>query len=428
MKHATRRVCVVVTARASYSRIRTALRAIEAHPALELKLVAAGSAVLSRYGNVVHCIRGDGFDVAAQVHMLLEGENLVTSAKSTGLGLSDLATVFDNLVPDVVVSIADRYETLSASIAAAYMNIPLVHVQGGEVTGSIDEKVRHANTKLADLHFVATEQARRFVIRMGEEPLRVFNTGCPSIDLAAEILHRPELPCASAAELGGVGDDFDLQQDYLIVLQHPVTTECGDARSQIEATLRAVRQTGVPTLWFWPNADAGSELASGGIRAFREAENPRGIRFLKHVDSLDFLRLVHGSRTLVGNSSVALRECAYLGVPAVNIGTRQQGRLRGENVLDTEHDERQIVRAIAAQLDHGRYPRDLRYGRGDAGTKMAALLATAPLKIGKRLTYCETRGKRRERSATELLSADRLPPGTHHRAPRATKNLALAAV
>jgi UDP-N-acetylglucosamine 2-epimerase len=124
MKHATRRVCVVVTARASYSRIRTALRAIEAHPALELKLVAAGSAVLSRYGNVVHCIRGDGFDVAAQVHMLLEGENLVTSAKSTGLGLSDLATVFDNLVPDVVVSIADRYETLSASIAAAYMNIP----------------------------------------------------------------------------------------------------------------------------------------------------------------------------------------------------------------------------------------------------------------------------------------------------------------
>ena len=187
-----RRICVVVTARPSYARIKTALQAIQAHPDLELQLVVAASAVLERYGEALKNIRKDGFDVAASVFMVLEGENLVTSAKSTGLGMMELATVFDNLKPHMVVTIADRYETLATAAAASYMNIPLVHMQGGEVTGSIDEKVRHAVTKLSDYHFTCTDIAAERVRKMGEDPSAVFVTGCPSIDLANEVRNDPQ--------------------------------------------------------------------------------------------------------------------------------------------------------------------------------------------------------------------------------------------
>ncbi len=201
-----RKVCVLVTARPSYSRIKWALRAIQQHPDLELQLVVGASGLLERYGNVLSVIEADGFSVAAKVYMVLEGENLLTSAKSTGLGIVELASVFANLKPDVVVTVADRYETLATATAAAYMNIPLAHVQGGEVTGSIDEKTRHAVTKLADLHFVATARARERVLMMGERPGAVHVTGCPSIDLAAEVVANPVMDFDPFEKYGGVGE------------------------------------------------------------------------------------------------------------------------------------------------------------------------------------------------------------------------------
>ena len=188
-----RKICVVITARPSYSRIKSALAAIQRRPDLELQLVVAASALLDRYGKTVEIIEGDGFEITERVYMVLEGENLVTSAKSTGLGIVELATVFDNLKPDMVVTIADRYETMATAIAASYMNIVVAHIQGGEVTGSIDDKVRHAVTKLSNLHFVSHDLAAERVIRMGEDPATVFVTGCPSIDLASSVLDDPLL-------------------------------------------------------------------------------------------------------------------------------------------------------------------------------------------------------------------------------------------
>jgi GDP/UDP-N,N'-diacetylbacillosamine 2-epimerase (hydrolysing) len=382
-----RKVCVVVTARPSYSRIKTALQAIQTHPDLELQLVVAASALLDRYGTAVRTIEEDGFDVAARVYMVLEGENLAAMAKTTGLGLLELATVFDNLKPDVVVTVADRYETLSTAVAASYMNIPVAHVQGGEVTGSIDEKVRHAVTKLADLHFVATDKAAERVIRMGEEPGRVFVTGCPSIDLAVEVLERPALDFDPFEKYGGVGASVDLSGGYLVVLQHPVTTEYEEAREQGLETLHAVTEVGLPTLWFWPNVDAGSDGTSNAIRSFRELHDPRNIHFFKNMHPIDFLRLLANARCLVGNSSVGIRECSFLGVPCVNIGSRQAGRERGKNVLDVDHRREEIVAAIRHHLHNGRYESDSIYGRGQAGERIAELLANEPLGIEKRLTY-----------------------------------------
>lgn len=384
---ALRKVCVVVTARPSYSRIKTALRAIQEHPELELQLVVAAAALLDRYGTVTRYIEEDGFQIAARVYNVLEGENLTSMAKTTGLGLLELATVFDNLRPDVVVTIADRFETMATAVAAAYMNIPVVHVQGGEVTGSIDEKVRHAVTKLADMHFVSSERAAERVIRMGEEPDSVFVTGCPSIDLAAEILPRGELDFDPLQKYGGVGLEIDYSQGYLVVMQHPVTTEYEQARSHVFETLYAVREVGLPTFWFWPNVDAGSDGTSKGIRTFREEVKPTNMHFFKNMEPTDFLRLVYNSRCLVGNSSMGIRECSFLGVPVVNIGTRQMGRDRGGNVLDVDYDRAQIRDAIERQIEKGHHPHDSVYGVGRAGVRIAELLSEIPLRIEKRLTY-----------------------------------------
>jgi UDP-hydrolysing UDP-N-acetyl-D-glucosamine 2-epimerase len=382
-----RKVCVVITARPSYSRIKTVLSAIQQHPDLELQLVAAASALLDRYGTVANYIEKDGFSIAAKVYMVMEGENPTSMAKTTGLGLLELSTTFDNLKPDVVVSVADRFETLATAVAAAYMNIPVAHVQGGEVTGSIDEKVRHAVTKLADLHFVSNDKSQERLIRMGEDPTTVFVTGCPSIDIAKEILSSPVLDFDPIKKYGGVGAELDSAEDYLVVMQHPVTTEYGLSRQHINETLHAIQEIDLPTFWFWPNVDAGSDGTSKGIRTFREVEKPTNIRFFKNMSSNDFLRLLYNSRGIIGNSSVAIRECAFLGVPAVNIGNRQSGRDRGSNVIDVAYNHKEIVDAIRTHLQNGALPSEPLYGDGDAGQRIADLLATEPLKIEKRLTY-----------------------------------------
>ena len=350
--------------------------------------MVAASAILDRYGNTVRYIERDGFKVAARVFMVLEGENLITSAKSTGLGLVELATVLDTLSPDVVVTVADRYETIATAIAAAYMNIPLAHIQGGEVTGSIDEKVRHAVTKLADLHFVSTEKAAERVTRMGEDPARVFVTGCPSIDLAARVLDDPRLDFDPFERYGGVGPiPEQLSNGYLVVLQHPVTTEYEEARRHVTETLHAVRALGMQALWFWPNVDAGSDGTSKGIRTFRENENAPNIHFFKNMTPEDFLRLLYNTRCLVGNSSAGIRECSFLGVPAVNIGGRQAGRDRGENVADVDYDRAHIIDAVRAHLKNDRPSGSTLYGDGRSGERIADLLANVPLTIEKRLTY-----------------------------------------
>lgn len=381
-----RRVCVVVTARPSYSRIRTVLEAVRDHPDLELQLVVGASALLDRYGNAADVIRRDGFDIAASVYMVLEGENPTSMAKTTGLGVLELATVFDNLRPDVVVTVADRFETLATAVAAAYMNIPLAHVQGGEVSGNIDEKVRHSVTKLADVHFVATEQSGQRLRRMGEDPATVHVTGCPSIDLAAAV-GGTSASFDPIERYGGVGDGIGLDQGYLMVMQHPVTTEYKDSRRQTHETLEAIAELGRPTMWFWPNVDAGSDGTSNAIRAFRESGRLHHVHFFKNMDPTDFLQVLLGADCLIGNSSVGIRESSYLGVPVVNIGSRQVGRERGPNVVDCDYVQSDIVAAISGQLDHGPYAGTDLYGDGEAGQRIAELLAEVPLSIEKRLAY-----------------------------------------
>ena len=383
-----RKICIVVTARPSYSRIKTVLESIRDHKDLELQFVVGASALLERYGPVIDVIKSDGFSPDAEVHVVLEGEIPVAAAKSTGIAVSELATTFNNLNPDIVVSVADRYETIATAIAASYMNIPVAHVQGGEISGSIDEKVRHAVTKLSNVHFVSNKIAAERVIRMGEVPETVFVTGCPSIDLASRVINNGKSNLTHILEkYSGVGQPIDLSKGYIMVLQHPVTTEYNDSLEQIRATLQAIEELGIPTLWFWPNVDAGSDLISKGIRQFRETKGVPFVYFLKNMSPEDFITVLGSSKCLVGNSSVGIRESSYIGVPTVNVGTRQSGRDRGPNILDVRHDVKEIVSAVQQHLINGQYPSSDLYGDGHAGERIADLLAKIPLDIDKKIAY-----------------------------------------
>lgn len=382
-----RKICVVITARASYSRIKATLIAINLHPDLELQLVVTGSALLEKYGSAITQIENDGFKIISRIYTVFEGNNPVVAVKTTASTMTELATLFDAIKPDIVLTIADRFETLATAAAASYMNIPLVHIQGGEITGNIDEKVRHAITKLADFHFVASENARNRVIRMGENSNNVYNTGCPSIDIAAEILKNPIPDFNPFTLYGGVGNTFNHKKPYLVVMQHPVTTEYGFAKDQIGYTLNAVKNLNIPAFWFWPNADPGTDEIAKGIRSFREQNESVPIHFFRNMESAHFLTLLKNASCLIGNSSVGIRECSFLGIPVVNIGSRQTGRERGYNVLDAKYDATAITDAIASQLTHGIYKPDFIYGNGNSGQEIAALLATVTLCSHKIMTY-----------------------------------------
>ncbi len=382
-----RKVCVVVTARPSYSRIKTALEMIDKHDDLELQLVVAASALLDRYGCAVNYMIDDGFEVTAKVYNVLEGESPTVAAKTTGLGIIELSTVFDQIKPDIVVTIADRFETIATAIAASYMNIPLAHVQGGEVTGNIDEKVRHSITKLADYHFVASDDAYQRVINLGEEEASVFNTGCPSIDLALEVNKSLKLSFDPFKKYTGVGNSFDISKGYIVVMQHPVTTEYSYSRSQIDITLEAINKLGLPTLWFWPNVDAGSDGTSSGIRAYRERDELNHVHFFKNMLPDDFLELLIHSSVLIGNSSVGIRECAFLGVPVVNIGSRQNKRARGHNVIDIGYDSDELIDAVNTCVNNTRPASSDIYGRGNSGHNIAELLASVELRHHKTITF-----------------------------------------
>ncbi len=383
-----KKICVVIGSRANYSSIKSAMRAIEDHPDLELQVVASASAVLDRYGKVVDLIERDGFSVDIRLHMLIEGETPATMAKSTGIGLIELPSIFERLEPDIVITVGDRFETMATTLAAAYMNIPIAHTMGGEVSGTIDESIRHAVTKFAHIHFPASREAAERVIKLGERSDMVFRVGCPRIDLVADIL-KDDFGEIDEEFLGrGVGSEINLERPFVIVSQHPVTTEFGEGEKQISATLSAVCNIGIQALVLWPNADAGSEMIARGIRKWRETGKAEGMRFFKNLPIETYVKLMNRARCLIGNSSSGIREGAFIGTPVVNIGSRQSQRERGANVVDAISDTNDIVARVSEQLAHGPYKTEDIYGDGRAGERIAQIFSEiASIQIQKTITF-----------------------------------------
>lgn len=382
-----KKVCVFVGSRANYSSIKSVMQAVKSHKNLELQVVTGASAILDRFGNVDQLIRKDGFIPNYTFHNIVEGENPVTMAKSTGLGLIEMSMILNNLKPDIVVLVGDRFEVMAVAIAAAYMNIQIAHTMGGEVTGTIDESIRHAITKFAHYHFPANNDAKERVIKLGEEEKYVFNVGCPRIDLIKQELKNKIDLNELFESYKGVGEKIDFNQPFLLVSQHPVTTEFGENRQQIEATLEALNEIKMPTVLLWPNADAGSDDISKGIRSFRESRKPSWLQVFKNLPTATYIHLMNQTKCLVGNSSSGIREGAFIGTPVVNIGTRQNKRERSENVIDVDYDYKQIKDAIHKQINHGKYSQSDLYGDGSAGKKIADIISENSIPIQKTITY-----------------------------------------
>lgn len=382
-----RKVCVVVNSRANYGRIKSFMLAALEEPGLQLQVVVGASALLYRFGNVRDIITADGFHIEAEVYSVVEGNEPIAMASSAGLAVTQVSAVLHSLKPDVVVVIADRYEQIATALAASFLNIPVAHVQGGEVTGSIDESVRHAITKMAHIHFPATELSARRILQMGENPTSVHVVGCPSLDLISNAPRQVDERVWSA----GVGSRIDQTKPYLVVLQHPVTTE-QDAYAQVSQTLEAVGainlETNIQVAWLWPNVDSGSDSVSKRLREFREAEQRDNFHFFRNFSPENYIALIRQAKCIVGNSSSGIREASALGTPSVNVGSRQNGRESGPNVLHVGYESREIAKAIRQQLDNGRYTESSLYGSGNAGKKIAETLATVPLDVNK--FFCDS--------------------------------------
>lgn len=381
-------ICVFIGGRANYSSIKSALIAIQEHPGLELKIILGSSALLKKYGNLEKILNTDGFVVEEKIQMLVEGDVPSAMVKTAALGMLGLADVFERINPDYVVVIGDRYEVIAPTIAAAYMNIPVAHTMGGEVTGTIDESIRHAITKFAHIHFPANKESGERIIRMGEEEERVYVVGCPRIDTVKRIIDdNPSVPQDVFEVCGGVGPVFDLREPYILISQHPVTTEYKEAEHQILETIYGSMQVGLPIIMLWPNSDAGTEGISKGIRKFRETHPDVKLHAFTNLPIAMYVRLMYNTACLVGNSSSGIREGAFLGTPCVNVGTRQAGRERGKNVLDVGCNRNEIEKAIRHQMEHGKYPSEAIYGNGTAGKKIADILYSTTVEVQKRITY-----------------------------------------
>lgn len=373
-----RKVCIVVASRANYGRVKSLMHAVKEHPKLELLLIVGASTLLERFGRASDVIIDDGFTPHKSIHYVVEGETLITQAKSTGLGIIELATAFDELQPDMVVTVADRFETMATAIAASYLNIPLVHIQGGEISGNIDDRVRHAITKLADFHFPATEKSANRVISMGEDESSVFNFGCPAMD----ILKTSDLTVLAdrMAPYLGVGVPIDWDKPYILMIQHPITTSYGDGREQVTETLLALKNiTEFQKIVMWPNVDAGSDDVSKGIRHFRERNHDEPIYYYKNFAPEDFAAVLNNASCCVGNSSSFIREAAFLGVPSVIVGDRQLGREHGANVMFSGYNKKEIESNVRRQVAIGRYDADHLFGAGNTGQRIAEKLAEIKL-------------------------------------------------
>ncbi len=382
--NARRKVCVVLVDRANYGRLKPVMTAIRERPELQLQIVCAGTMVLERFDQPVKVVQADGFTVDGQIYTELEGSTPATMAKSVGFGVVEFASEFQRLNPDVVLIIGDRYEALSAALAAAYMNKPIVHLQGGEVSGSIDESARHCISKLAQFHYPATKRSADYLVRMGERPDTVLGVGCPSSDIA-RVLDRTIDPKLINGRGGGVTIDVDAP--YLLVVFHPVTTEYGGERTQMDELLGAVDEVGTQTVLLWPNIDAGADHISKSIREYRAQRPANRIRALTNLTPEAYLKVLAKAACAIGNSSSFVRDAGFLGTPVVLVGSRQDCRERDVHVTQVEPKRAAIADAIRKQLAHGRWAPSTLYGDGHVSERIAKALVELEPYVQKRLAF-----------------------------------------
>jgi UDP-N-acetylglucosamine 2-epimerase (non-hydrolysing)/GDP/UDP-N,N'-diacetylbacillosamine 2-epimerase (hydrolysing) len=381
-----RKIAVVTGTRAEYGILVPVLKAIEAAPGLALSLTVTGMHLSREFGYTLDEIKRDGFRIDAKVPMLLPGDTLAAMAESVGRGVVGMSRTWERLRPDIILVLGDRVEPLAAAIAGAYMNIPVAHIHGGDSSkGGLDESARHAITKFAHIHFPATEKSARRIIKMGEDDWRVYQVGSPALDV---ILNEPLI----SAEQMAKKFDLDLSQPLLLLVQHPLTTEVENAAWQMRETLQAIIEVGYQVIVVYPNSDAGGRRM---IEVIKEYEKYEFVKTFKSLPRREYLSLMKIASIMVGNSSSGIIDAPSLSLPVVNIGTRQEGRERGKNVINVGHNKHEIIKGIREGLTDKEFLLKVKkcqspYGDGKAGLRIAEILSKleiTPRLLQKKITY-----------------------------------------
>lgn len=380
-----KKIAVICSSRATYGYKRRIIKLIEESSNLELQIIATGMHLLPEYGYSLKEIEKDWFNIQAKVDMYISGDTPTAWAKSLGVELESLAQVFDMLKPDLLLVTGDRAEMFIGAVCASYMNIPIGHIQGGDVSGHIDGIVRHSITKLAHLHFTTCDDSKKRVLNLGEEPWRVFNTGAPQLD---DILENKNLTVEKLKEIIGL----DFSQKVLVVLFHPVLNEIDSVESQMKNLMEAIKSLGMPILVIWPNIDAGNKEITQILGGFQGSSF---IKVNKNLERSIFISILAKAAVLVGNSSTGILEAPSFNLPVVNIGTRQRGRLRACNVIDVGYTKEEIVNGVKKALFNETFRENLincvnPYGDGKSSQRIVKILEDIEISeklLDKKITY-----------------------------------------
>jgi UDP-hydrolysing UDP-N-acetyl-D-glucosamine 2-epimerase len=381
-----KKISVIITNRANFARMKSLLLEIKKSKKLSLQLILSGSALSHRFGQLEKELKKNKLIPLARSYFLIDGSDPIAQAKSTSLAISEFSTIFHKLKPDLTITVGDRYETIATAIASTYSNIPLAHLQGGEVSGNLDEMVRHAITKLASYHFTTTKNSRERVIKMGEEKSRVYFSGCPGMDLLK--FCKKKISNNFFNKVSYTGTKFLFDEKYLLVVNHPVSTENKKKNLEnINILLKTLAKINMHKIMFWPNADAYSDIISSSMRTFKEKHVKKDFTFVINASPEDYAKLLYNASCLVGNSSSFIREGSQLGVPALILGKRQSNREMGNNVIQSNYVPEQIIKKIKKQVLKKKLKEQKLYGHGNAAKLIVKILEKIHPTTKKQITY-----------------------------------------
>jgi len=366
------KILTLVERRADYSRMRPILKELYKEPFFDVYLIVTGVCLLDTHGKDINYIKEDGFKINAEVPMFEENEKNTNTSMVRALAkvLDGITTEIEKFQPDLVLTGFDIGANFATTIAAAHMNIPVAHIQGGEVTGSIDESIRHAMSKFSHIHFPATEDSRDRLIRLGENPSHIFNVGCPSIDT---IVQTPLID----KKILELKFKLNFSKPIILLIQHSVTSESLQSQKQILNTIAVIKELGIQALVALPNNDAGSS------EIIDEIKNS-GLSWYPSLSTDEFVNLYRHIWAIVGNSSSGIHESSTFEIPAVNIGTRQNGREKAKNVIDVSYEKSDIKSGIKKALFDENFRRGIKgmknpYGEGNSSEKIIKILKSIPI-------------------------------------------------
>jgi UDP-hydrolysing UDP-N-acetyl-D-glucosamine 2-epimerase len=387
MKNKKIKVCAVITNRANFARMKSFLLEAKKSKKIILQCILSGSALSRNHGILSKELKKNKLPISAKCYFLVSGYEPLLQAKSTSIAINEFSSAFSNLKPDVVLVVGDRYEVIGAAIASSFMNIPIAHIQGGEVSGNLDESVRHAITKLSTYHFTTSIKSKKRVIKMGENKKNVFFTGCPGMDLIKK--KNCNVSYQKFSNISYTGKKLNLNEPYIVVINHPVSNlNKKENIKNIKLLLSALKKIKINKIMFWPNADAYSEMVSSAIRSFKEKDKFKNdFTFLINIDPELYIGLLHKADCLIGNSSSFIREGSQMGKPAVILGERQKGREVGKNVIFSNYNQDLIVKNIRRQIKKRKFKNEKIYGDGKAGRKIVKILENIDLKLKGQISY-----------------------------------------